>query len=267
MENISYRITDVTRIIERQTATGWKVENLCYEKEYALVIVLDGETEYRINEQTYLAQKNDLLLFSPKIMRSGKTSPNNPWSFITVLFCMELNEHAQQFFNKSIHIWKKTNDSFRKLFTEVRRSWISKDPLFEVKCNMLVTEILYKLVSSDLPYKNTPHIKKLERARMVIQENFRNDLSVEELARSVGMSNSYFRRLFLEVYGYSPMQYIVNLRIENAQDLLLSQEVNVTEAAQLSGFNDIYYFSRLFKKKTGITPSALIKSASDQSVR
>ena len=51
------------------------------------------------------------------------------------------------------------------------------------------------------------------------------------------------------------MQYIINLRIENARDLLLSGEVNVTEAARLSGFEDIYYFSTLFKRKTGSTPT------------
>ncbi len=52
---------------------------------------------------------------------------------------------------------------------------------------------------------------------------------------------------------------IINLRIENARDLLLSGEVNVTEAAELSGFEDIYYFSTLFKKKTGTTPTQLLR--------
>ena len=50
---------------------------------------------------------------------------------------------------------------------------------------------------------------------------------------------------------------ILYLRIENARDLLLSGEVNVTEAARLSGFEDIYYFSTLFKRKTGSTPTEL----------
>ena len=51
----------------------------------------------------------------------------------------------------------------------------------------------------------------------------------------------------------------MNLRIENARDLLLSGEVNVTEAAQLSGFDDIYYFSTAFKRKTGFAPTKLLR--------
>ena len=54
----------------------------------------------------------------------------------------------------------------------------------------------------------------------------------------------------------------MDLRIENARDLLLSGEVNVTEAAHLSGFNDIYYFSSLFKRKTGYSPIQLLKKGS-----
>ena len=82
---------------------------------------------------------------------------------------------------------------------------------------------------------------------------------METLAERMGFSASYFRKLFKEAYGMAPMQYIVSLRISNAQDLLLSGEVNITEAASLSGFEDIYYFSTLFKKQIGLSPSQYIK--------
>lgn len=259
MGNLDFRIREVTLVIESQNATGWHVENISYDTEYVMVIVLDGETEYIINDRKYLARKNDLIIFAPKLVRTGHTNPMQPWSFISIIFRMELNAEAQEFFDKSILIWNKVGDSLRKLFFEASRAWTGKNPLFQVKCNMLATEILYKIILSDMPYHKVPHIKKLEKARTMIQENFRSDISVEELAKSIDMSVSYFRRLFHEAYGYSPMQYIMNLRIENARDLLLSGEVNVTEAARLSGFEDIYYFSTLFKRKTGNTPTQILR--------
>lgn len=259
MEELDFRITEVTRVIERQNAAGWRVENMQYENEFVVVIVLEGETEYMIGNEKYLAHKNDVLIFPPKVLRSGKTDLHNPWSFVSVIFRMNLNREAKEYFNKSILIWRNTGDSLRKLFTDASRAWTGKNPLFQVKCCMAATEILYTLLLSEMPYHKVPHIKKLEKARTMIQENFRQELSVEELAESIGMSVSYFRRLFHEAYGYSPMQYIMNLRIENARDLLLSGEVNVTEAARLSGFEDIYYFSTLFKRKTGSTPTELLR--------
>ena len=259
MEHLDFNITEITRVIERRNAAGWHVENMRYENEFVVVMVLEGETEYIVNKEKYLARKNDILIFPPGILRSGRTDSRNPWSFISIIFCMDLNKEAKKYFNKSILIWRNSGDSLRKLFVEASHAWTGKNPLFHIKCCLAATEILYKLLLSEMPYHKVPHIKKLEKARNTIQENFRQELSVEELAESIDMSVSYFRRLFHEAYGCSPMQYIINLRIENARDLLLSGEVNVTEAARLSGFEDIYYFSTLFKRKTGSTPTGLLR--------
>lgn len=259
MENLDFRIMEITRIIGRFHSADWHIENMHYDEEYVLALVLGGETEYVINGTSYLVHKDDVILFPPKTTRSGRTNPQNPWSFINITFRMEANEAARLFFDKSILIWKNASDTIRKQFLEASGVWTGKNPLYQIKCNILATEILYKMILSELPYHKVPHIKKLEKARKHIQENFRNEISVEELAGSVGLSVSYFRRLFHEAYGCSPMQYIINLRIENARDLLLSGEVNVTEAALLSGFEDIYYFSTLFKRKTGSTPTQILR--------
>ena len=259
MQNIDFRITEINHIIERSNSIGWHIENLFYEEYYAAVYVLDGETEYTIDNEKYIVKKDDIVVFPPKTMRSGKTNPEHPWSFITILFRMETNEAAANHFNKSIMIMKNMNETIRKQVMEASGAWAGKNPLHQVKCNYLTTEILYKMILSEMPYHKVPHIKKLEKARKMIQDNFRNDISVEELAASIGLSVSYFRRLFHAAYGVAPMQYIMDLRIENARDLLLSGEVNVTEAANLSGFDDIYYFSALFKRKTGSTPSQILR--------
>ena len=138
--------------------------------------------------------------------------------------------------------------------------WEGKNPLFSVKCKSLISDILYELIRSSLPHKKVPHSKELESARTYIQANFRNKISIEALAERIGLSVSYFRKIFTEAYGQSPQQYIISLRINTAYDLLESGEVNVSEAATLSGFDDIYYFSTLFKKQTGFSPSKLFKS-------
>lgn len=259
MENANFQITKITRILERSNCIGWHMENIYYEDEYVLTIILDGETSYQMNQNVYSVKKNDILLFSPKVCRSGKTSTTNPWSFIHIVFRMQTNDPALSLINQPMKLWENGNDFIRQKFKEVARAWTSQDPLHLVKCQLLTTEILYDLFLSDMPFQKIAHSKQVAKAREIIQDNFRSDLSVEELAESLDLSVSYFRRLFKEAYGYSPMQYIMSLRIENAKNLLLSGEVNVTEAAQLSGFDDIYYFSTLFKKKTGYTPIHMLR--------
>lgn len=258
MEHINFRITEVSRIIARRHPEGWHLETL-YPHNFVLVIVLDGQTEYQIQGESFTVNKNDVLLFPPGIRRTAQTSRQAPWSFISILFHMDVLQDSLHMLNKPYIIWKDMADPVRPLFKEASDSWTGKNVLFQIKCNYLITEILYKLFLSAMPYHQVPHISKIEKARSYIQEHFREEISIRSLADSLDMSVSYFRRLFHDAYGYSPMQYITNLRIENARDLLLSGEVNVTEAAELSGFDDIYYFSTLFKRKTGTSPGRLLR--------
>ena len=259
MEHSDFLIHEISRIIKRPKSAAWHIENLRYEKDWVLAIALDGEVIYHINGRKYTAEKNDVVLFPPNIIKSGLTNPENPWSFVSILFRMETNPAARAYFDRPVLIWKNGGLSLRRQFLDAAKAWTGKNPLYQTRCRILTTEILYQLLLSDMPYQKVPHIQKLEKARNFIQENFRREISVEDLAETADMSVSYFRRLFHEAYGCSPMQYITKLRIENAKDLLLSGEVNVTEAASLSGFEDIYYFSTLFKKKTGVAPTQMLR--------
>ena len=82
---------------------------------------------------------------------------------------------------------------------------------------------------------------------------------MENYTASRGMSISWFIRSFKEFIGFTPMQYILSLRITNAQNLLQNTEYNVTEIADIVGYDNPLYFSRLFKKQSGISPSEFRK--------
>lgn len=259
MENFDFGIIEIDRIVERTSGVSWSLGNMHYEDEYVVVIALEGEAQYTVNQQKFTAKKGDVLFFAPGSKRMGNSDPLNPWGFISIIFRMEMNEEAKAFFDKPFIIWENVSDVVRQRFNEAIHAWTGKNPLYKVKCKNLTSEILYEIALADMPYHQVPHIKKLEVARTFIQENFRTEISVDKLAKDAGLSVAYFRRLFREAYGCAPMQYIMNLRINNARDLLLSGEVNVTEAAHLSGFDDIYYFSTQFKRKTGTTPTQMIR--------
>ena len=80
-------------------------------------------------------------------------------------------------------------------------------------------------------------------------------LSCETLAAQAGLSTVYFRRLFRTVYGVPPKQYLLELRIRSARQLLAESGRSVTEVAELCGFSSVYHFCRTFRSATGETPS------------
>ena len=80
-------------------------------------------------------------------------------------------------------------------------------------------------------------------------------LSNEVLAAKMGISEVYFRKLFKTQYGMTPKQYILDVRIQKAKQLLPDSTFSVTAIAELCGFSGVYHFCKIFKQRTGYTPT------------
>lgn len=90
------------------------------------------------------------------------------------------------------------------------------------------------------------------------------NINIQELAKMCGITPEYFRRIFKSFYGVSPVNYINNMKITRARELLESQMYSVTETAQMSGYSELSYFSREFKRILGICPSEYIKTITNK---
>ena len=89
-----------------------------------------------------------------------------------------------------------------------------------------------------------------------MERDYPNPISMQDLAQSVYLSDRHFRRQFEKAYGISPMEYLLNLRLNAACSLLLSANLTITDAAMACGFSDGNYFSRVFHRKYGMSPTA-----------
>ena len=81
-----------------------------------------------------------------------------------------------------------------------------------------------------------------------------NGLTVAQLAAHCGISEVYFRRIFLNKFGVSPKEYMINLRINYAKQLLQSGQCSVAQTAELCGYFETSHFSREFSKRVGMSP-------------
>ena len=95
----------------------------------------------------------------------------------------------------------------------------------------------------------------MEKAQSYIRENFQKDLTLDEVSRVVDISPYYFSKLFKQETGENFIEYLTKVRIRNAKDLLRNPEYSIKEVCVRSGYGDPNYFSRIFKKYEGITPS------------
>ncbi|MBN1673224.1 MAG: helix-turn-helix transcriptional regulator [Kiritimatiellae bacterium] len=95
----------------------------------------------------------------------------------------------------------------------------------------------------------------LVAARQYVQTHYLDRLRLVDLARRVAVSRQYLCEGFRQHFGVTPIEYAIRLRMQHAEELLSNADLNVTQVAERCGFSDVYYFSKLFKKRRGLTPS------------
>lgn len=95
----------------------------------------------------------------------------------------------------------------------------------------------------------------IEKAMFFMRESLDKPVSMQALARELPMGYSKFRKAFKTVTGFSPHEYHLALRMERARELLSSTNLTINEVAYQTGFDSAYYFSKFFKKKSGVSPS------------
>ena len=149
-------------------------------------------------------------------------------------------------------------ESIEPLFKKIFCVFVSKDEGYKFECISLLYKIFSELQKSSYIPENK--FRLIKPALEIIQSDFlTRDIHTSELASASGISETYLKRLFGERFGVSPKRYIIQMKINHSAELLRLGRYSVSEAAALSGYSDVYYFSRQFKSYMGMTPSAFIK--------
>ena len=130
----------------------------------------------------------------------------------------------------------------------------------------MIMSIFYNMIHK-ISVSESSEFNILLPAIKYIEQNI-SDASLNNnlLAQKCNISEVYFRKLFIKKYGTSPRQYIINARISKAKGLLSDGVLKVNSVAEKCGFTNPYHFCRLFKEKTGFTPTEFMKKYSHRTI-
>lgn len=115
-----------------------------------------------------------------------------------------------------------------------------------------------------LPKDNVTGNRYVEEAKKYMNIHFYRNISVTEIANSIGINDRYLYNLFMKYENISPKKYLSNLRLNRAKSMLEKTESTISEIAVSCGFSDVLTFSRFFSKRMNLSPTEYRKSSKFQ---
>ncbi len=149
------------------------------------------------------------------------------------------------------HFIKNTPSCVKNVFERADKLKPNESFSNQLLLDQLVKELLIHLSNENHPKQN----HKLTGIMEYIEQNYFNPLSLSSISEKFSFSESYVARLFKKELNCKPSEYINNVRISVAIELLLTTEISVTEISDKVGYSDVYYFSKTFKRIVGCSPS------------
>lgn len=220
---------------------------------FLIVFVKKGTAILYRNEKEFLFKDNDILVMFPgeKIFYKAQTDWSIKWIGVS-------GNQVEDIF-QTIGVTRE-----KPIFTPKNHEEISSimSQLYDTKCDnsMLskykIQSLLYSFFVSLLTNEHEKtSVDPIDSALTIIKYNYNNDLNIKAIAESLFLDSSYFSRLFKRKVGTSPKKFVLQMRIKKSKELLENTDYHIKDIAITIGFKDALYFSKIFHKLEGITPS------------
>lgn len=216
-----------------------------------MICILEGESFYEFEDCSMQLQEGDVLFVARDCYYERQILSKN---YRTVYAYFDFDEETESL--PPYQLFRGV-DGIGMGFMRLYKKWAGHGTAYRSESLSLLYQLYAQLIRFSEP-GYLPRDKKLrfEEVLSLLSEQYTDpDLTVAELAQKAGMSEVHFRRCFRKVYNISPRDHIIALRMQYAKEQIQYSSGSLEEIARSVGFLDAGYFSRIFKQKTGFTPS------------
>ena len=236
--------------------------------DYQLLYIVSGKVHFIFDEKTYILPAGNMVLYRPGepqyYRRYAEDKPELYWIHFSgndvANILKDCNLSHGNIFNIGVH--SEINTLFSQIISELqkREKGFSKIAALHLE-NIL--RLVSRYAAPDSPDETDSHIDTSESSNLhhemslaaaYFNEHYMEDINIDEYAKRHNMSASAFINKFKKWIGSTPTQHIISARIASAQSLLENTDYDIAQVAELVGYDDPLYFSRLFSKRVGMPP-------------
>lgn len=234
-------------------------------------IIISGQINYNIEGSHYLLQKHDVMIFNPGVNHQALIDRNTICTELHIgignlnIDCMAPN-YMRALGKAPILSIKKYKDEFIDCCNEIAKEQRLRQLGHSFVLKSLVMKliiILYREIDDcSLPPSSQANELISSDKKVIVQSlidymsfYYMEDISLDYLSRVMYISPAYISKIFKEETGTSPINYLIQIRLQKAKELLESTKTPIKQISKAVGYSDAYYFSKLFKKHYGTSPS------------
>ncbi|MBR1581890.1 MAG: helix-turn-helix transcriptional regulator [Bacilli bacterium] len=250
------------------TFSALEKQNLNPHKHTFLEIMFidSGSGTIEINNIKYKAKTDDIILYFPSNMH--KEYSDNGTIMHALFFAVKYKEPLKKMFancNEEYILHTGTNNkTFRKLFNLLIQE--SKNEELNYTSNItnciaktIILKILQLFSSGNKKAATNEYVQKIQD---YLDKHYLEEIDLDKYYETLPFSKYYIARLFKSTLGVTPVNYIISKRIDHAKTLLNKTDMKIINIANEVGYKDIYYFTKVFKKEVGVSPSSYRKRSS-----
>lgn len=231
--------------------------------DYQLIYISAGQAHFHFDneENDTIVTAGNMVLFRPRELQKyeyyGEDKTEVYWVHFTgsdvknILRKYGIKDNMRTFFVGTSLDYERI---YKRMISELQRCQDDYEELLTILMRHLLISI-HRELQKERKLSDVYLDNEMDMAAQYFSDNYSNKINMEEYAQSRGMSISWFIRSFKKYTGTTPMQYIVSARITNAQLLLETTQYSVSEISRIVGYDNPLYFSRLFHKTKGFSPS------------
>nr|WP_319269267.1 AraC family transcriptional regulator [uncultured Draconibacterium sp.] len=234
-------------------------------QENILIYCINGNGTIRVDNTEYDLEPNSFFIINSNKPHTYWASKINPWSIYWLHFEGERSAGFKDYYGRVIKIKQSSKsriDDRIKQFDEcltALESGFSRENInyANLSLNALLASFFY--IETYRAVKGHRGTNPVDQAIIFMQQNINKTIKISDISNHVKLSESHLTKIFRNKTGTSPMDYFINLKMQEAIRLLISQSLKIKEVAYRLGYSDQYYFTRIFTKHIGSSPGTFTK--------
>ncbi len=238
--------------------------------DYQLLYIASGKAHFYFDGKDTVVPAGHMVIYVPREEQRyeyfGEDKTEAYWVHFTGSNVKGIMRHFDIPYKEN-YFYSGSSEEYKTLFNSMIHELRTLPVCYEEMIEMNLRQLFMVIQRTRLerkPAVNTFAQAEVSFARRYFFEHYSEEINISDFAQSRHMSVSWFMRNFKQMTGVSPMQYILNLRIENAQMLLETTSYSVNEISSIVGYENQLYFSRIFKKLKGVAPTEYRKLRANQ---